>query len=210
MKLVISSISINFNFDFELEQLSTKFKTKFRQLIISKKQRAKYRELRNELVVDITIIGVAFYIMLASRQNRKQEIQYFSLTIKEIDDTLAYYETNSNFVAINIITKKILNNIIKKIFNCLKYMFELFDLKRAKNLSFYRLYNYKIEFIENLKNLLKNKVYLLFVRKFQTFQKYLKKNLRKDFISSSNILFASSILFVVKSNDLLRLYVNYR
>ena len=132
------------------------------------------------------------------------------MTIKEIDDALTYYETNSNFVAINIITKKTLNNIMKKIFNCLKYIFKLFDLKKAKDLSFYRLYNYKIEFIENLKNLSRNKIYLLFVRKLQTFQKYLKKNLRKNFINSSNTLFASLILFVVKSNDLLRLCVNYR
>ena len=130
--------------------------------------------------------------------------------MREIDDALAYYEKNSNFATINTITKEILNNIIKKVFNCLKYIFELFDLKRAKNLSFYRLYNYKIEFIENFKNLLRSRVYFLFVRKFQTFQKYLKKNLRKDFISSSNILFASPILFVVTSNDLLRLCVNYR
>ena len=148
--------------------------------------------------------------MLASRQSKRQKIQYFSLTIKEIDDALAYYEINSNFAAINTVTKETLNNIIKKISDCLKYIFELFDSKRTKNLSFYCLYNYKIKFTKNLKNLLKSKIYFLFVRKLQIFQKYLKKNLRKNFISSSNVLFASPILFVVKSNNLLRLYVNYR
>ncbi len=41
-------------------------------------------------------------------------------------------------------------------------------------------------------------------------KKYLKKNLKKDFISSSSTFFAFFVLFVAKSNEELCFYVDYR
>jgi len=41
-------------------------------------------------------------------------------------------------------------------------------------------------------------------------KKYLKKNLKKDFINSSSTFFAFLVLFVAKLNEGLRFYVNYR
>jgi len=41
-------------------------------------------------------------------------------------------------------------------------------------------------------------------------KKYLKKNLKKNFISSSSTFFASLVLFVAKPNEELRFYVDYR
>ena len=41
-------------------------------------------------------------------------------------------------------------------------------------------------------------------------KKYLKKNLKKNFISSSSTFFASFVLFVAKLNEELRFYVSYR
>ena len=41
-------------------------------------------------------------------------------------------------------------------------------------------------------------------------KKYLKKNLKKGFISSSSTFFAFPILFVAKPNEELRFYVDYR
>ena len=46
--------------------------------------------------------------------------------------------------------------------------------------------------------------------KLQKIKKYLEKNLKKEFISSSLILYALLVLFVVKSNKSLRFCVNYR
>ena len=46
--------------------------------------------------------------------------------------------------------------------------------------------------------------------KLQKMKKYLKKNLKKRFISSSLIFYALLVLFVVKLNESLRFYVNYR
>ncbi len=48
------------------------------------------------------------------------------------------------------------------------------------------------------------------IHKLLETKKYLKKNLKKDFISSSSTLFASLVLFVAKSNEELRFYVDYR
>ena len=50
----------------------------------------------------------------------------------------------------------------------------------------------------------------MFKNKLQKIKKYLEKNLKKEFISSSLIFYASSVLFVVKSNESLRFCVNYR
>jgi len=41
-------------------------------------------------------------------------------------------------------------------------------------------------------------------------KKYLKKNLKKDFISSSSTFFAFLVLFVAKPNEELCFYVDYR
>jgi len=46
--------------------------------------------------------------------------------------------------------------------------------------------------------------------KFLEIKKYLKKNFKKDFISSSSTFFAFLVLFVAKSNEELRFCVNYR
>ena len=46
--------------------------------------------------------------------------------------------------------------------------------------------------------------------KLQKMKKYFKKNLKKEFISSSLILYTLSVLFIVKSNESLRFCMNYR
>jgi len=56
----------------------------------------------------------------------------------------------------------------------------------------------------------KSKIYQMSTHKLLEIKKYLKKNLKKDFISSSSIFFAFLVLFVAKPNEKLRFYVNYR
>ncbi len=48
------------------------------------------------------------------------------------------------------------------------------------------------------------------IHKLLETKKYLKKNLKKGFISSSSTFFAFPILFVAKPNEELRFYVDYR
>ena len=56
----------------------------------------------------------------------------------------------------------------------------------------------------------KSRIYQMSIHKLLEIKKYLKKNLKKDFISSSLTLFAFLVLFVAKSNERLRFYVDYR
>jgi len=58
--------------------------------------------------------------------------------------------------------------------------------------------------------MLKSRIYQMSIHKFLKIKKYLKKNLKKDFISSSLTFFAFLVLFVAKSNERLRFYVDYR
>jgi len=48
------------------------------------------------------------------------------------------------------------------------------------------------------------------IHKLLETKKYLEKNLKKGFISSSSTFFAFFVLFVAKPNEELRFYVNYR
>jgi len=58
--------------------------------------------------------------------------------------------------------------------------------------------------------MLKSKVYQMLTHKLLETKKYLKKNLKKDFINSSLAFFAFLVLFVAKLNEELRFYVDYR
>ena len=144
-----------------------------------KKQRAKHKKLQSENFINIIMIDVAFYNMFVDKQSKKRDIQFYFLIIKEIDDVLIYCKSNLNFVDVIVVTKKIINNIMKKIFDCLKHLSQLFNFKKIEKLLSYRFYDHKIEFIANFKNLSKSKVYFLLVRKFETFQKYFITNLKK-------------------------------
>ena len=106
--------------------------------------------------------------------------------------------------------KAIINELERKIFDFLKRFKNVLNSKKTKNLFFHRFYDHKIELIDDLIQLSRNKVYFLFSKKFETLQKYFHENLQKDFINSSKTLYVSSILFAIKSNDQLKMCVNYR
>ena len=85
----------------------------------------------------------------------------------------------------------------------------VFNRSKVDKLSFYQFYNHKI-IIKSESQLSQSKIYLMFKNKLQKIKKYLKKNLKKEFISFNLILYALSVLFVVKLNKSLRFCVNYR
>ncbi len=84
----------------------------------------------------------------------------------------------------------------------------IFNLKNVFTLLNYKKKNYSINLLLN-KEFLYKLLYFLFKKKFSILQKYLLKNLMLNriykFISFVNIL----ILFVLKSNNILRFYINY-
>ena len=85
---------------------------------------------------------------------------------------------------------------------------DVFDRKAAEVLSLNRTYDHKIE-IDSDEPLPKSQLYLMSQFKLQRMKKYLKENLWKGFITSSNASYASLILFAQKSNDDLRFCVDY-
>jgi len=86
----------------------------------------------------------------------------------------------------------------------------IFDRIKINDFSFYRFYDHKIQLKGNDKLMSKNKIYQMSIRKLLEIKKYLKKNLKKDFINSSSTFFAFLVLFVAKLNEKLRFYVDYR
>ena len=125
--------------------------------------------------------------------------------MKKIDKILKSLETTRNDISKNLkihIVIEIISTILKqKIFKFFHKFKNVFNFKKIENLSFYRVYNHKIEFIVNVFAFFKNKIYFLSFKKFETLQKYFKKNFKKKFINFNNIFFVSLIFFVVKSNE---------
>ena len=118
----------------------------------------------------------------------------------------------SKIVQINnveiFISQKMLNKLLMNYHNYAN----VFDKLKANVLSSHRFYNHKLEFVKGAdKNaLFKNRIYLLSNHKFEQVKKYLNEHLRKEFIVFNHAPFVSLILFIKKSNEGLRFYVDYK
>ena len=88
-------------------------------------------------------------------------------------------------------------------------LLQTFDSIATKNLIFHCFYNYEIDLVDD-SHTMWSWVHFLFYLKLMKLKKYLKKNLRKNFINFNNVLFFSSILFVIKFNEEFRFCVDYR
>ena len=88
----------------------------------------------------------------------------------------------------------------------------IFDRIKIDELSSYRLYNYRLKFIDNINKikLFKTRIYFIFNYKLKQIKKYLNKYLKKSFITLNKISFIFLILFTKKFNDKLRFYIDYR
>jgi len=86
---------------------------------------------------------------------------------------------------------------------------DMFDWAMIDQLFSHRLYNHKIELIDE-KTSSWSHLYHMFDYKLQKMKNYLIKHLNKSFISFSSILYASLILFIEKKDDSLRFCINYR
>ena len=88
----------------------------------------------------------------------------------------------------------------------------VFDRSQANILSSHRFYNHKLKFAERAdKNiLLKSRIYSILNYKLEQIKKYLNEHLKKKFIIFNYASFASLVLFIEKSNNELKFYVNYR
>ena len=88
----------------------------------------------------------------------------------------------------------------------------VFDKSQANILSSHRFYDHKLKFAKgiNKNTLFKSRIYSISDYKLEQVKKYLNEHLKKKFIIFNYALFASLVLFVEKSNNELRFYVNYK
>ena len=106
--------------------------------------------------------------------------------------------------------KLILERIMKKMSKYFRHLSKIFDSQKIIKLFSHRLYDHKIELLNDNNTLFRSRMYSLFELKFRKLKKYLKKNLQKKFIVFSQTTYVLLVLFAIKFNDQLRLCVNYR
>ena len=132
-----------------------------------------------------------------------------ALTIYRVQNDLKFFSIKINEVDEIFIKKSFLKEIKTKLHFDFHDLLQTFDSIAAENFLFPRFYDYKINFVDDF-HTMQSRVYSLSYLKLIKLKKYLKKNLRKNFINFNNVLFFSSILFVIKFSKEFRFYVNYR
>ena len=144
--------------------------------------------------------------------SKKNKIKVFALFMININREIMY-NTQCNLNALNVSsideTTQNLKDIKAKL--SLKYyeFLDVFDWTQLNKLLSHRFYDHKIELISN--SMLSHCwVYWMFFVKLLKIKKYLNENLSKKFITSSQTLYFSSVLFILKANEDLRFCVNYQ
>ena len=165
----------------------------------------------NNQFLNVVMIDVVVFHKLINKKNKKK-FQMFFMTMQQIDESLtkARNETLYDFLKLNALLFLIIEKIKRKCFDFLHKFESVLNLKKIEILSRHDVYDHKIELTRDAIKLSRSRVYSLLSKKLEALNKYLKKNLFKEFINLNKILFVSSILFVVKSNEQLKLCVNYR
>ena len=177
-------------------------------------------KLLNKLktLTNIVMINVVVFYKLNFRKNKAADMEYYFIMMFKIDDALIIYHVKNDLKAFSIKINEMNEIFIKKFFlKKIKAKFhfdfhdllQAFDLITTKNFSFHHFYNYKIDFVDDF-HTMRNRIYSLFYLKLMKLKKYLKKNLRKDFINFNNVSFFSSILFIIKFNEEFHFCVDYR
>ena len=152
----------------------------------------------------IAIVGAPAFQTAAHQKGT----QLFSITMSELDKQLSELKDGIQLNKISGMTENEWKNLRTKVPKEFHDFLDVFDRKAAEVLPLNWTYDHKIE-IDSDGPLLKSWLYLMLQFKLQRMKKYLEKNLRKGFITSSNASYASLILFTQKSNDDLWFCVDY-
>jgi hypothetical protein len=163
-----------------------------------------------------------FYDEISSKFHEKSTDEESTIEIHSIAidsfNTLSRQKDVKIFVVfmknLKIQLKKQNNNkvIDSKLIMSSKYhdFLNVFFKKKADILSSHKKHDHRIKFEKDHESDYEYAfLYNFSEEELLLIKKYLKKHLNKSFIESSIVFYASSILFAKKSNDELRLYVNY-
>ncbi len=145
-------------------------------------------------------------------RSKKNQTEVFALFIKNIDRKIAY-NTQCDLNALNVSfiekTTQNLKNIKAKLSSKYHEFLNVFDQAQLNKLLSHCFYDHKIELI-NDSTFFRCWIYWMFSVKLLKVKKYLNENLSKKFITSSQTLYFSSVLFVLKANEDLQFCVNYQ
>ncbi len=143
---------------------------------------------------------------------KKNQIKVFALFIININRKITYNtQCNLNTLNISSINETIQNlkDIKAKLSSKYHKFLNVFDRAQSNKLLSHYFYNHKIELI-NDSIFFHYWVYWMFSVKLLKVKKYLNKNLLKKFITFSQILYFSFVLFTLKANKNLQFCVNYQ
>ncbi len=157
-------------------------------------------------LMNIAMIETAAYRSLVKRLN----VTTFAIIITKINRLLKTARNKLEDVNLQELShEKILKEVKAKFSSKYHDYLDVFDWAMTDQLLFHRLYDHKIELIDE-KTSSWSHLYHMSDYKLQKMKNYLIEHLNKDFISSSSASYASLILFVKKKDDSLRFCINYR
>ncbi len=152
------------------------------------------------------MIETAAYKSLVKWSN----VTTFMIIITKIDRLLKTARNKLKDVNLQeLLHEEILKEVKAKLSSKYHDYLDVFDRSMTDQLSSHRLYNHKIELIDE-KTSSWSHLYHMSDYKLQKMKNYLIEHLNKNFISFSSILYASLILFIEKKDDSLRFCVDYR
>jgi hypothetical protein len=150
------------------------------------------KEKKSLLVMNIAMIKVSTFNMM----NKRKNVNLFSVILKDVKKHLEKHNKS------DIVIKDVL-------FSEYHEFLDVFDKKAFNTLASHRFYDHKIVL---KKNVIFDYIslYKMFEEELKIVKKYFEDNLKKNFIVASRSFFASSVMFMKKTNESLRFCVDYR
>ena len=153
---------------------------------------SKFENVRDDdSFLNINMINVVVFYKQAN-STCKKKFEMFLIILQQIKNIIVKTKkfskqisnSISNFMKINNVKMK---KFIRKYFEFLRKFKNVLNFKKIESLSIHDFYNHKIEFIDDFAILFKFKMYFLSSKKWKILKKYLKKNLKKKFISLNKV-----------------------
>ncbi len=150
------------------------------------------KERKSLFEMNIAMIETSTFNMMSKRKN----VNLFFVILKNVKK---HFEKHNKS---NIVIKNVL---------FLEYheFLDIFDKKAFNTLASHRFYDHKIVLKKDV-ILDYTSLYKMFEEKLKIVKKYLENNLKKKFIVANCSFFASSVMFMKKTNKSLRFCVDYR
>jgi len=141
---------------------------------------------------------------------KRSDVKIFAVIVLKIDRLITTVENKSEEVNLHELSHvEILEQVKIKLLSKYHDYLDIFDRAMIDQLSSHRIYNHKIELI-NEKTFSRSRLYQMFDHKLQKIKKYLIEHLNKEFIFFSFVSYVLLILFAEKKDESLRFCVDYR